>query len=164
MRWIRPLAISAVLVLGAGCARQPVTGPPPLRLGEQECAACRMLISDERFAAALVYEHDGRVQRPAFDDINCLFGHLADLPAGTPYSVYTHDFETRAWLNARDAAFVRSSALESPMGAQIAAASRRVAAEQLLKRYPGEVLTYEQVAELFAPKAEALARRGGKSP
>lgn len=149
----RSLAIlfaGLALSLGA-CSRQADRTPPQVRYGEQECEWCRMLISDERFAAALVFEDAGRVSRLAFDDISCVYHYLADHAVTAPATVYTHDLETRAWLDARQATFVRSEKLETPMASRVAAAASREAAARLLERYPGTLLTIEEVARMFTP-------------
>ncbi len=159
-------AMPLVCLLGVigGCGRSPDTSPPEIRYGERECDWCRMLVSDERFAAALVFERDGDVTKLAFDDINCVFSYLADHPVAGPYLVYTHDLKTRGWLNARDASFVRSARLETPMASQIAAAPDPVQARSLLERFPGTLLTFDDVARLFARPAPAAASQGDKAP
>ncbi len=157
------LAAAALLALDA-CDRAPDRSPPAIRLGEHECDWCRMLISDERFAAALVFEQDGRVVKLAFDDINCVYSYLSD-NMGTPaHTVYTHDFETRAWLNARDAIFVHSDKLETPMAAQLAALSSRAAAERVAQRFPGAYLTIEDVARRFTRVTGAATKPGDAAP
>lgn len=153
-----------VLAVSTGCNRAPDMAPPEIRLGEQECDWCRMLISDERFAAALVVNEADAVRKLAFDDINCVFGYLADHPPSGKYKVYTHDFQNRTWLDAHAAIFVHSAKLETPMAAQLAAAPSRNAAQQLLERYPGDLLAYEDVARLFAKGPIATAPHGGDKP
>jgi nitrous oxide reductase accessory protein NosL len=142
-------------LLLAGCTRAADLAPPVLRLGEQECEACRMLISDERYAVALVVAHRGDTVKLAFDDLNCAILHLADSPPAVPHRLYVHDHETNAWIDARTAVFVRSDKLETPMAAQVAAASDQAGAERLLARYPGQILTFEQAAELFKRRSHA---------
>ncbi|MBP7745820.1 MAG: nitrous oxide reductase accessory protein NosL [Phycisphaerae bacterium] len=165
IRILMCLSLAAVAVLGGGaCSRKPDTTPPQIRYGEQECDACRMLVSDERFAAALVFERDGHVTKLVFDDINCVFSYLSDHPAGGSYSVYTHDLDTRAWLNARMAFLVRSDKLETPMASKIAAASTADEAENLLKRYPGERLTFDQVAKRFTRSTSQGLGQEAKAP
>jgi copper chaperone NosL len=158
----RPAAILLVglpLALGA-CSRPPELSPPEIRYGEHECDRCRMLISDERFAAALVFADGRHVTKLAFDDINCVYSYLADHPVAAPLSVYTHDFESRAWLDARSATFVRSEKLETPMASQVAAAPSREAAARLLERYPGALLSIEEVARMFTPARASHADPG----
>lgn len=154
------LLLSGGALVAGACRRPPDTGPPQIRYGEHECAACRMLVSDERFAAALVLEQGGKVTKLAFDDINCVFAYLSEHPPAGTHHVYTHDLETRAWLDARQAVFIRSARLETPMASQVAAAPTSAAAEKLLSRYPGERLTFEEVAKHFTRSASRPVGHG----
>ena len=115
-RWRGLAGLAASIGLLAGC--QPAgNGPPPLRFGQEACAQCRMIISDERFAAALTTEVGDTAK---FDDVGCLVEHEAGgLQASTAY--WVRDFKADAWLNARDASFVRSDKISSPMGFGLAA-------------------------------------------
>jgi copper chaperone NosL len=156
--------LASLALLAGACSRPPDTGPPQLRYGEQECDACRMLVSDERFAAALVFDQQGEVTKLAFDDINCVFAYLSDHPRSGPYQVYTHDLNTHAWLDARTALFVHSEKLETPMASQIAAASSPEGLERLLNRYPGAQLTFEEVAKRFTRCAGHCSHQGVAAP
>ncbi len=158
------LLLAPVALFAGACSRPPDIAPPQIRFGEQECDSCRMLISDERFAAALVFERDGAVTKLAFDDINCLFTYLSDHPLTGTYHVYTHDVDTRAWLDARSACFISSAKLETPMASQVAAASGPAAVEGLLKRYAGERLTFDQVVKRFTRSATQRSEDGGNAP
>lgn len=158
------LLLSGTTLCGVGCSRPPDISPPQIRYGEQECDSCRMLVSDERFAAALVFEQDGKVTKLVFDDINCAFSYLSERPVTGPYQMYTHDLDTRAWLDARHAFFVHSPKLETPMASQVAATSSVDAADGLLKRYAGERLTFDQVAKRFVSPASQHSEAGDRQP
>ena len=57
---VRPAAVLAAgLILASGCGRRSDTGPPELHYGQDVCAACNMIVSEERFAAAVVARIDG---------------------------------------------------------------------------------------------------------
>jgi copper chaperone NosL len=76
-----------------------------------------MIISDERFAAAVVTVTGEAFK---FDDIGCLIEHEADRTASDS-AYWVRDFRSREWLNAREATFVHSSSIASPMGFGLAA-------------------------------------------
>jgi copper chaperone NosL len=100
----------------AGCHRIDA-GPPTVRFGEEACASCRMIISDERFAAAIVTATGDALK---FDDIGCLIEHEADgVRPDTAY--WVRDVQGREWLDARAARFVHSPSVVSPMGFGLAA-------------------------------------------
>jgi copper chaperone NosL len=101
----------------AGCQPGDASRPPTVRFGEEACDSCRMIISDERFAAALVTATGDALK---FDDIGCLIQHEADqLRPDVTY--WVRDSRSGEWLNAREATFVRSPSVVSPMGFGLAA-------------------------------------------
>lgn len=130
---------TAILVLGvvlmgceAGQARLP-----RIRYGQDICARCRMIISEERFAAALVNE----AGEPAvFDSIECLIQDpRARKPAG---AMWVHDYESDHWLDARSAWFVRSPKLLTPMGGGLIAVAGADAAHRIAGQVTGEVMEF----------------------
>jgi len=68
--------LCTLLVLGlstiTACDRDERAGPPTLRLGRDECAECGMAIHEERSAAAMLIDRDGRHDYLLFDDIGCM--------------------------------------------------------------------------------------------
>lgn len=109
----------------AGC--RPIEhGPPTVRFGEEACAACRMIISDERFAAAVVTA-DGDVRK--FDDIGCLVEHESGrIPPDA--ACWVRDSRSGEWLDARQAIFIHSPSIASPMGFGLAARPTDAAADE----------------------------------
>jgi len=87
--------------------------PPTIRYGEEACAHCRMIISDDRFAAAVVTKGGETLK---FDDVGCLVEREADqgTPSGSIY--WVRDFDGGGWLDARSASYVQSAKVQSPMG------------------------------------------------
>jgi copper chaperone NosL len=76
-----------------------------------------MIIGDERFAAALVTATGDALK---FDDIGCLIEHEGDrLRPDVAY--WVRDSRSGGWLNAREATFVQSPSIVSPMGYGLAA-------------------------------------------
>lgn len=163
-RFRLPLVMaSAILVFLAGCRRERDTSPPQIAYGQQECDHCRMIISEERFAAALVTNYTDGARKLAFDDVGCLLdwmsAHHGQQAGDVPY---VHDFTTKAWLDARNAAYVRCDKLQSPMASNLAAFSGVAGAEEIQSRFPGAVLNYTQIS---APTATPRAAAGeGSKP
>jgi copper chaperone NosL len=120
--WLRTAGLLVSMGLLGGCLPDDRSRPPTLRLGEEACAECRMIVSDGRFAAALARD-DGQTLK--FDDFGCLIRHEnAALRPGTTY--WVRDFRTEQWLNAGDAVFLRARSITTPMGYGLSA----VAADQ----------------------------------
>jgi copper chaperone NosL len=102
-----------VLSLTSGGCGADASRPPSIRYGEEACARCRMIISDDRFAAAIV-TRAGEVLR--FDDVGCLVEHeAARRPSPAAAAYWVCDFTGGGWLDARAATYVRSTQAHSPM-------------------------------------------------
>lgn len=147
-------AAAVLAALHAACARSPDLRPPQIAYGAAECELCRMIISEEPFAAAAVIVDSDGVRKVAFDDIGCLLDFLRDPPRAAQVTGYVHDYETRAWIDAANAVFVRSAALQTPMASQLAACESTAAAAALQRRFPG-VTT--RLSQLLAPPEPTLA-------
>ena len=63
----RMLAVGGLLVLLTACGQDAPAGPPTVRYGQDPCAGCGMIISDDRFAAAWV-DPAGEAAPRLFDD------------------------------------------------------------------------------------------------
>ena len=117
---MRPINVVAWLIAAgvlAGCQPTGANRPPTVRFGEEACAECRMIISDERFAAAVVTATGEAFK---FDDIGCVIEHETD-QIRPDVAYWVRDFRSREWLNAREATFVHSASIASPMGFGLAA-------------------------------------------
>ena len=121
---LRRMSLAAALVLvmlPAGCGRSEDLGPPQIAYGQAECELCKMIISEEPHAAAAVIQSPEGVVKVAFDDIGCLLGYLGDPSHPGAITSFVHDLESRAWINAAQAVFVRSKSLQTPMASNLAA-------------------------------------------
>lgn len=140
LRWLTP----ALLLAPGSCGRQETMGPPTIYYGQDVCDACAMIVSDERFAAALVELRDGDVATRLFDDVGELLGAEPG-PAEGRVAWYVHDMQSLAWLGAQDAFYLRSEALHTPMAFHVAAFATREAAENARGEYGGDVLTFAEI-------------------
>lgn len=150
MKKIRPtqalvqVSILVILLTLAACAQgDTVVTPPEIRYGEDICAACNMIISDPRFAAAYVHQlGPGRYQSTVFDDIGDMLIHAEKHPEHTVVRWYVHDYTTEEWLDATQAHFVFSNRLNTPMGHGIAAHTGLASAEAMARELDGQVLDW----------------------
>ncbi|MFO0890956.1 MAG: nitrous oxide reductase accessory protein NosL [Isosphaeraceae bacterium] len=137
--------LAASIGLAAGCPPAAV-GPPPLRFGQEACARCRMIISDARFAAALATE-SGDASK--FDDVGCMVEHEAGgFRASTAY--WVRDFRADAWIDARQATFVRSRTVASPMGFDLAGVRTPPAAGEFGEDSQARTFRLEDLTGLLA--------------
>ena len=108
----------ALLALLTGCAGGAAK-PAVLDTRTDACGACRMAVSDRRFAAQLVAPGDEPV---FFDDVGCLASYLtqhAALPRGAV--AYVADHRTREWVLASAAILTKVGGLATPMGSHVIA-------------------------------------------
>jgi nitrous oxide reductase accessory protein NosL len=145
--------IQTVFVLGmitlASCDRGAATGPPTLRLGRDECSECGMAIHEERSAAALLVDREGRREYLLFDDIGCMLD--IEQSKGTQFRVidrFVHDHSSNAWISAGAAVFLATdgSALRTPMASGMAAFANHASAESGLRQFGGGVHDYSSLA------------------
>jgi len=136
-------------ILG-GCSVDPGR-PPSIRYGEEACAHCRMIISDDRFAAALVTK-GGETMK--FDDIGCLVDHEAGQRSPPATTYWVRDFAGGDWLDARAATYVQSAKVHSPMGYGLTA---------LPPKSPetGPVLRFTELPAVVAASRRELAKPAG---
>jgi len=111
-------AACALALMVVGCAGGPPM-PTALDTRNDACGACRMAVSDVRFAAQIVAPGEEPV---FFDDIGCLADYLrqhATLPPRA--AAYVADHRTRAWVPAAAAVFTKVTDLQTPMGSHVIA-------------------------------------------
>lgn len=140
-----------LLVVGlAGCGGSADTSrPPAIAYGEDVCDRCKMIISDERFAAAY-WTTDGAARR--FDDIGGMVAHYVD-SGDAVASFWVHDYVSGEWITAETATYVVAGGLHTPMGFGVAACADAAEAQALADGQEGaELLNWE----------ELLAHHGGE--
>jgi copper chaperone NosL len=156
MKPIHLIFVMTLLVLGFAACSSSVdpNSPPPIVYGEDVCDRCGMIITDERFAAGAVVEvGTEHYEHRIFDDIGDMFAYFHDEGADLQViSTFVHDYNTKAWISAEDATFVKAESLQSPMGYGLAAFADKAVAEAQAVSWAGEILDFEQ-AQQFAQMA-----------
>ena len=122
---------SFLFVFLIACASGEIT-PVPIEDGDM-CSFCKMAISEKQFAAEIVTD-DERVLK--FDDVGCLLRHRQRAGDNDrPAAIFVTDHDSRQWLKAEAAFFVRSKTVKTPMGSGIVAFSDRSKAENGAVRF-----------------------------
>ena len=135
-----PLWVGLALLLG--CSGGP---PQPARLDtrNEQCAFCRMAVSDPGFAAQLVAPGE---EARFFDDIGCLVGYLRQQRPLPPGAVgYVADHRTRSWVRAEEAVYAKAPTLQTPMASHIIAHSDGTSRDADPAAKGGSPLTLEDV-------------------
>ncbi len=140
----RSAFVLAALALGvSGCGRGAAAWPPAaateIRLGEDACANCRMIVSDGRFAAQ-ARRHAAPDAVLVFDDLGCLLDASKPEPF-EPQGVFVRQFDGDRWLRGDAAFVVRAKDIASPMGSGRAVFATRAAAEKEAARHPGAAVS-----------------------
>lgn len=140
MRLLVPF-ILALAVLSFACSASAVDldATPELRVGEDICNECGMIISEEIYSAAYRLA-DG--EQKIFDDIGDMAVHYR-LNADEVAAFWVHDFNSVEWIRAEDAFFVASHDLVTPMGHGIAAFTDRTSAQALAADIGGAIHTLD---------------------
>lgn len=141
----RVFILLASLLL-VGCA----DGPRDLNIGSEECAHCRMIVSEEAFAAQLRTQHG---ISHVFDSIECLADFAVQAgETGEPAigGMWVTDFNSPGtWLDAEGAYYLRSPDLRSPMGMNLSAYASRNDVQASLDMHGGEILDWSDVRSLM---------------
>jgi copper chaperone NosL len=115
---MRPAAACALAVSLFSCAGGPPR-PATLDTHNDACAACRMAVSNPRFAAQVVAPGEEPI---FFDDIGCLADYLRQHgPQPARAIAYVADHRTSEWVAAAAAIFTRVAGLDTPMGSHVIA-------------------------------------------
>ena len=139
MRSLLTAALAAGCLAAVGCGDN---GPPTVRYGHEACAHCRMIVNDDRFAAAAVTA-DGEARK--FDEVCCLVRYLAKNPDGAPRA-WVRGYRSGGWHDARAAYYAHGPKLQTPMGSGLAAVATREEAEALAAEWGGRVLRFDELA------------------
>ena len=137
---MKPLLILLITLIG--CSQEPVE----IHYGSDECAHCKMLISDERFASQIVTEKGKSLK---FDAIECMAkyagAHKSELESAA-YWVSDFSLETD-WIDVNNARLVRSKVVKSPMGAGLVALSSDELLNAHLAQFEGEPVIWSDLVK-----------------
>lgn len=136
-------AITIVLIGMTGCGGQGADEPPAVRIGDSVCDECNMIISDERWATATVFEGQRGPEVRLFDDFNCQVNYETSHSDAAIVTRWSRSYTTREWLKTEAAFFLMSPQFRSPMGSMTAAFSTRSDAEAARGDGTGDVMAFE---------------------
>lgn len=137
-------AVALLVLLTVGCSMEP----EPIEYGRDECVYCRMIISEHQFGAVLVTSR-GRSEK--FDAVECMGAFILDgnINEENIHALWTTDFENPGTLiDATEAFYLHSPNLTSPMGLNVSAYSSNQFANEMLRRYEGEIIDWDRVMDL----------------
>jgi copper chaperone NosL len=118
------------------------TQPSPIKLGIDNCSSCSMTITNPRFGVEAITKK-GKIYK--YDEIGCLLSHLEDggLLRSDIKEIYTPDFSNKNELiNIENSHLLKSDALRSPMGSNIAAFAQEDSLQNFVAQFGGEKITW----------------------
>lgn len=135
----------AVLFIGASMLTGCSSGPQAIKVGTDDCAFCKMKISDNRFGAEIVTTK-GKVYK--FDDAHCILSFIksAAVPKKDLGTIYFTTFNApHDLLKVDQVSFLQSPSFKSPMNGNIAAFSSEEQLVSVLPEFKGSRITWEEM-------------------
>jgi copper chaperone NosL len=121
-----------------GCTSKP----EPIDLKRDECAHCRMRITDDHFGAEIITKK-GKILK--FDSVSCLLEHLKK-DTDSEAKVYVEDyFKPGSLIPVSEAQFLESEELHAPMGVGLAASVDVNSLAQMKKKLNGETFDWNSL-------------------
>ena len=145
------MALGAVTALQLMSGRDSERPKLSIRLGEDRCRRCGMIVSRLEFAGGILLR--GRGSWYVYDDIGCLaYDYNEFVSKGMEVEeVRVFDFATKEDIDAKAAHYVIADPrrLWTPMSYGVVALRKKEEAEELAKRYGGEVGDFWSVLSKF---------------
>lgn len=121
--------------------------PKPIVLGKDQCHACKMTISDERFGAEIVTKKS-RLYK--FDDARCLldFKKAGSIEDKDIAGIYLTNFSApHQLIAAENALYLKSPQLHSPMNGNIAVFELADSLQKAEKIFKGYTLLWDEISK-----------------
>ena len=122
------------------------TEPQEIQYGHEECHFCTMKISDDRFASQLVLT-TGKALK--FCSIECMVRNVnrsKTLDKKDIDNYYVIDMTMpNKFVEANSAIYLISKKISSPMGENLAAFSSKSKADEMKRKWDGEILTWNKL-------------------
>jgi len=139
------ICLSSLLLLTLGLqACQSNNGPKPIKYGTDQCAYCKMTVSDARFGTQLQTKK-GRVYN--FDDVQCMLAFVKEskVKKDEVSAYYLPDYLSQKLMPAEKMFYLKSEELKSPMRGNIAAFSNAADLEKTKETVGGTTLTWDDL-------------------
>ena len=121
--------------------------PQPIAYGEEQCHACKMIISDQRFGAELVTTK-GKVFK--YDAIECMVPDLiAQGKDAYSYILVTAFDQSGKLILAEKAWYLTSKQRPSPMGGNLSAYASDEVGNIENEELKGDLLSWEELIKQF---------------
>jgi copper chaperone NosL len=141
------VAAGALIVLSliSSCTKSP----EPIDFGKEECALCKMIITDQKYGSEIISDK-GKIYK--FDAVECMGKYINDGKIGQSEisSVWAVDFSNPGqFVDVEKAFFLRSPSLPSPMAMNFTTFSDKAKRDAARKEHPGDILDWKQVLNVI---------------
>lgn len=119
----------------------------PIPYGAANCAHCNMTVADNRYGAELVND---KGKAYFFDSSECLMAYVNEQPEQSEKAAFllVSDYTKPGELtDAKNAHFLQSKELPSPMGFYMTAVADKAAATKMQQEYGGRLLTWNEAVK-----------------
>lgn len=121
--------------------------PAEIDYGKDACKFCKMTIVDQQHAAQFV---TGKGKQFKYDAVECMLNDLSERGLDSNGLYLVADYAAPGLLtDAKDATFLISKEIKSPMGAFLSAFASSAAAEETWKGHGGDLYTWEEILKKF---------------
>ncbi len=143
MKLVSTFYLLMTLMLLVSCKQEP----KPIDYGVDACHFCRMTIVDKIHGAEMVTDK-GKIFK--FDAAECLFRYMNDIEVGEKHLFLTNHFENPGELiPMKEAMYLQSENLPSPMGAFLTAFRSKQKAIEIREEKGGVISTFLEMKEKF---------------
>lgn len=123
--------------------------PEPLKFGKDGCHHCKMTLVDNKFGAEILTSK-GKIYK--FDDANCMltFYNSGQVPTDEMKEILIVDFsKPEQLIDARNALYVKSESIKSPMASNIAAFESNAELKKMNEDWKGIILGWGELQTQF---------------
>ena len=115
----------------------------PISFGKDNCEQCRMTVMDPRFAAAIL---TSKGKTLPFDAEECMLRYIKSKGIAEDDHCFVSDYTLPGTLiPADEAVFLHGDSIDSPMGGNLAAFSKKSPADSVQKRLGGRMLLWQEL-------------------
>ncbi|MEO0202507.1 MAG: nitrous oxide reductase accessory protein NosL [candidate division WOR-3 bacterium] len=118
--------------------------PEPIKINEDVCNLCKMVIMDKKFAAQIITKK-GKVYK--FDSIECMIAYYNKNEKDIEKAYVTNFLNPDEFIDAKNAVYLRAPEIKSPMGMNLSAYKSLDDASKVSKE--GEILDFEKLRNLI---------------
>jgi len=138
----RPALLVVLFLALQACSQDP----HQIHYGSDECAYCKMMITDNQFAAQTVTQKGKSIK---FDAIECMAAYAGEEKTELENArFWVSDFTAPGnWVEVEKAVIIRSEVVNSPMGASLLAIGNADSASAHLAQFPGQKVQWEALVK-----------------